>query len=119
MNRNIQLKIFATDVHKRSLVQAGRGLFGEDSMKNVSQARRDRYIIRQDNAYRISNEIRELIVFAPHNLLRDAPFTDLDFISCRNLLIYFQPAAQCKALSLFHFGLNTAGSCSWVAVSRR
>ncbi len=107
--RPLRLKIFATDVHKRSLLQAGRGLFREESMKHVSGARRNRYFIRQDELYRISNDIRELIVFAPHNLLRDAPFTDLDFVSCRNLLIYFQPVAQTKALSLFHFGLNTGG----------
>ncbi len=118
-NRKVHLKIFATDVHKRSLVQAGRGLFGEESMKNVSEARRQRYFVQQEGVYRISNEIRELIVFAPHNLLRDAPFTDLDFISCRNLLIYFQPAAQSKALSLFHFGLNTAASCFWEVANLR
>jgi two-component system, chemotaxis family, CheB/CheR fusion protein len=104
-----QLKIFATDVHKKSLLQAGRGVFREDSMKRVSDVRRKRYFVRHDDSYHISNDIREMIVFAPHNLLRDAPFTDLDFVSCRNLLIYFQPAAQTKALSMFHFGLNTNG----------
>lgn len=104
-----QLKIFATDVHKKSLLQAGRGVFHEESMKRVSDVRRQRYFVRHDDTYQISNDIREMIVFAPHNLLRDAPFTDLDFVSCRNLLIYFQPAAQTKALSMFHFGLNTDG----------
>lgn len=104
-----QMKIFATDVHKKSLLQAGRGVFQEESLKRVSEARRNRYFVRHDDVYQISNDIRELIVFAPHNILRDAPFTDLDFVSCRNLLIYFQPAAQTKALSMFHFGLNTNG----------
>ncbi len=107
--RPLRLKIFATDVHKKSLVQAGRGVFGEDSMKYVSEERRKRYFVQHEDCYQISNDIRELVVFAPHNLLRDAPFTDLDFVSCRNLLIYFQPAAQSKALSLFHFGLNSDG----------
>ncbi len=104
-----QMKIFATDVHKKSLLQAGRGVFREESMKHVSEERRNRYFVRHEDVYHISNDIREMIVFAPHNLLRDAPFTDLDFVSCRNLLIYFQPTAQTKALSLFHFGLNTDG----------
>ena len=104
-----QLKIFATDVHKKSLLQAGRGVFREEAMKCVSEERRKRYFVRCEENYQISNDIRELVVFAPHNLLRDAPFTDLDFVSCRNLLIYFQPAAQTKALSMFHFGLNTDG----------
>lgn len=109
LGRPPQLKIFATDVHKKSLLQAGRGMYGEESMKGVSEARRQRYFVRHNDVYQISNDIRELVVFAPHNLLRDAPFTDLDFVSCRNLLIYFQPAAQTKALSMFHFGLNTGG----------
>ena len=104
-----QMKIFATDVHKKSLHQAGRGIFREEAMKHVSEERRNRYFVRHGDVYHISNDIREMIVFAPHNLLRDAPFTDLDFVSCRNLLIYFQPTAQMKALSLFHFGLNTDG----------
>lgn len=104
-----QMKIFATDVHKKSLIQAGRGVFQGESMKHVSQERRNRYFVKHDDVYQISNDIREMIVFAPHNLHRDAPFTDLDFVSCRNLLIYLQPAAQTKALSLFHFGLNTDG----------
>lgn len=109
LGRSPQLKIFATDVHKKSLIGAGRGVYGEESMAGVSAARRQRYFVQHNDVYQISNEIRELVVFAPHNLLRDAPFTDLDFVSCRNLLIYFQPAAQTKALSMFHFGLNTGG----------
>ncbi len=102
-------KIFATDVHKKSLVQAGRGVFREESLKFVSPERRYRYFVRHDGVFQISSDIRERIVFAPHNILRDAPFTDLDLISCRNLLIYFQPTAQTKALSMFHFGLNAGG----------
>ncbi len=94
-------KIFATDVHKKSLIQAGRGVFREESLKFVSSERRQRYFVRHDSVFQISSEIRERIVFAPHNILRDAPFTDLDLVSCRNLLIYFQPAAQTKALSMF------------------
>lgn len=109
LGRTPQLKIFATDVHKKSLLQAGRGLFTKDSMKRVSQERQDRYFKRVGDEFQIASEIRELVVFAPHNLLRDAPFTDLDFVSCRNLLIYFRPAAQSKALSMFHFGLNVGG----------
>ncbi|MGZ6142416.1 MAG: PAS domain S-box protein, partial [Myxococcales bacterium] len=60
--------------------------------------------------YRVAKDLRQLIVFARHNLLTDAPFTRLDLVSCRNLLIYFQPLAQKKALSLFHFGMKTGGT---------
>jgi two-component system, chemotaxis family, CheB/CheR fusion protein len=107
--RPTNFKLFATDVHQKSLIQAGRGIFREESLKFVSDERRKRYFTRHDQVYQIANEVRERIVFAPHNLLRDAPFTDLDLVSCRNLLIYFQPAAQTKAISMFHFGLNTDG----------
>jgi two-component system, chemotaxis family, CheB/CheR fusion protein len=107
--RPANFKIFATDVHQKSLVQAGRGVFREESLKFVSAERRKRFFIRHDEVYQITSDVRERIVFAPHNLLRDAPFTDLDLVSCRNLLIYFQPAAQTKAISMFHFGLNTDG----------
>jgi two-component system, chemotaxis family, CheB/CheR fusion protein len=107
--RQPNFKIFATDVHKKSLAHAGRGMFREEALKFVLPERRERYFTRHANVYQISSEIREAIVFAPHNVLRDAPFTDQDFVSCRNLLIYFQSAAQAKALSMFHFGLNTDG----------
>lgn len=109
VGRPPQLKIFATDIHDKSLIQAGRGTFSQDAMRHVPKDYIDRYFVRSDDHYQISNDLREQIVFAPHNLLRDAPFTDLDFVSCRNLLIYLQPSAQMKTLSLFHFGLNTDG----------
>ena len=103
------VKIFASDVHRGSLEFAARGLYDEDAIANVSQERLERYFIQRGKAYQVVPEIRQLIVFAPHNVIRDAPFTRIDFISCRNLLIYLQPAAQQKALSLFHFGLNRDG----------
>lgn len=109
LGRPPKIKVFGTDVHKKSLVHAGRGVYRAESLSHLSDERRNRYFNRIDDCFQIKNEIRELIVFAPHNLLKDAPFTDLDFVSCRNLLIYFQPTAQRKALSLFHFGLNTGG----------
>lgn len=108
-DRPINFKLFATDVHKACLEEAGRGIYRESALKTVSPERLKQYFIRKGNTYQIKPELRELIVFAPQNLLRDAPFTDLDFVSCRNLLIYFQPAAQTKALSMLHFGLNTGG----------
>jgi two-component system, chemotaxis family, CheB/CheR fusion protein len=107
--RPINFKMFATDVHKKSLVQAGRGIFREDAVKNLSPQRLKKYFERKGDLFQISQDIRESIVFAPHNILRDAPFTDLDFVSCRNLLIYFQPGSQTRALSMFHFGLNPNG----------
>jgi two-component system CheB/CheR fusion protein len=107
--RSLQLKIFATDVHKRSIEHASRGLYSQEVLRELSEEILDRYFTRRTDGFQIRSEIRQLIVYAPHNVLRDAPFTDLDFVSCRNMLIYLQPAAQRRALSLFHYGLRVGG----------
>lgn len=107
--RPINVKIFATDVHRASLEFASAGLYDDTTLAEVSQERRDRYFTKQLSGFQVSQDLRKMIVFAPHNIIKDAPFTKLDLISCRNLLIYLQPHAQKKALSLFHFGLKTGG----------
>lgn len=109
MNRQVNVKIFATDVHRASLDFASAGCYGAASLSEVNPARLEQFFVQRNGGYQVTPELRKLIVFAPHNVLRDAPFTRLDLISCRNLLIYLQPVAQKKILSLFHFGLNTGG----------
>ncbi|MFT3841643.1 MAG: CheR family methyltransferase [Myxococcaceae bacterium] len=106
---NREVKIFASDVHKGSLEIASRGIYEAESVAGVSPERLTRYFIPRGSRYQVVPELRQSIVFAPHNVIRDAPFTRLDLVSCRNLLIYLQPAAQQKVLSLFHFGLNRGG----------
>ncbi len=108
-NRPVNVKIFATDVHRASLEFASAGLYDEAALTEVSAPRLDRYFTRQAAKFQVAPDLRKLIVFAPHNVIKDAPFTKLDLISCRNLLIYLQTPAQKKALSLFHFGLKTGG----------
>ena len=105
----LDVKIFATDVHKASIDFASSGVYSEESLSEVDAERRGRYFKGTRHGFQVNQEIRQMIVFAPHNIISDAPFTKLDFISCRNLLIYFQPHAQKKALSLFHFGLKPGG----------
>ena len=107
--RRALAKIFATDVHPESLEIASAGVYDAEALRDVSAARRERYFAPSGDNFRVVKELRELVVFARHNVINDAPFTRLDLVSCRNLLIYFQPAAQKKALSLFHFGLKTSG----------
>jgi len=110
MDRPVNVKIFATDVHRASLEFASAGVYSEGSLSEVAPARLGRYFTRHNGGFfQVSQDLRKMIVFAPHNVIKDAPFTKLDLISCRNLLIYLQPAAQRKAISLFHFGLK-AGS---------
>jgi two-component system CheB/CheR fusion protein len=103
------VKIFATDVHRGSLEQAARATYGEEAVAGVSPDRLSRYFIRQGDRYQVVPDVRQMVVFAQHNVIKDAPFTRVDLVTCRNLLIYLQPAAQQKVLSLFHFALNRAG----------
>jgi two-component system, chemotaxis family, CheB/CheR fusion protein len=107
--RPLNLRIFATDVHRASLDIASAGIYDEDALADVSPARRLRYFVKDGERHRVAKEIRQLVVFAQHNVINDAPFTRVDLISCRNLLIYFQPVVQKKVLSLLHFGLKTGG----------
>ena len=103
------VKIFATDVHRGSLEHATRAIYTEEALAGVSPERLSRYFTRIGERYQVVPELRQRIVFAQHNVIKDAPFTRVDLVTCRNLLIYLQPAAQQKVLSLFHFALNRNG----------
>jgi two-component system, chemotaxis family, CheB/CheR fusion protein len=104
------ITIFATDVHRLSLEFASHGVYSRERLKNVTKDRLLRFFVKQsDNSYRVSAELRKMIVFAPHNLISDPPFTRMDMVCCRNLLIYLQPEAQEKVISLFHFALRLHG----------
>ncbi|NUO51794.1 MAG: PAS domain-containing protein [Polyangiaceae bacterium] len=104
-----RVKIFATDVHSGSLEFAARGLYSDDSVKRVGEARLARFFNRLGASFQVSPDLRQMVVFARHNVMRDAPFTRVDLVSCRNLLIYLQPAAQRRVLGLFHFALKREG----------
>jgi len=105
--RTVPTKIFATDVHRRALESAGNGLFSEADLEGVSAQRRARFFTRMGEAeYRVSADLRALCVFAPHDLLRDPPFTRIDLIVCRNVLIYLKPQQQQRVLGSFHFALR-------------
>jgi two-component system, chemotaxis family, CheB/CheR fusion protein len=103
------IKIFATDVHRGSLDLASRGFYDEQSVANVSRERLERYFSHHGRGYQVVPEIRQTVVFAPHNVMTDAPFTRVDLISCRNLLIYLEPTVQQRIIGLFHFALNRDG----------
>jgi two-component system CheB/CheR fusion protein len=103
------VKIFATDVHPGSLEIAARAIYGDEAVANVSADRLERYFIRRGDGYQVIPDLRQMVVFAQHNVIKDAPFTRMDLVSCRNLLIYLQPTAQRKVLSFFHFALNRGG----------
>jgi len=102
-------KLFATDVHQGSLELATRAVYDEEAVVNVSPERLQRYFLLRGKSYQVVPEIRQSIVFAHHNMVKDAPFTRVDLVSCRNVLIYLQQSAQEKVLSRFHFALNRGG----------
>jgi two-component system, chemotaxis family, CheB/CheR fusion protein len=102
-------QVFATDVDKKALAIAREGVYPASIAADVSAERLERFFTLQGDSYRAKRELRECIVFAAHNLLVDAPFSHLDLVSCRNVLIYFSPEAQRKILSLFSLSL-TPGS---------
>jgi two-component system CheB/CheR fusion protein len=108
-NRPPVFRIFATDVHRASLEVAGPGRFTAESIAGVPADLRERYFEPRNDLFQVRAELRERVVFAHHNILRDAPFTRLDLLSCRNLLIYFKPPAQRRLLALFHFALKVGG----------
>ncbi len=106
---NFQVQIFATDVD-RDAVETGRsGVYPSNITVDVSPERLNRFFIKNSDNYSLKKEIREMVIFAPQNVIGDPPFLRLDLISCRNLLIYLVPESQRKLLLLFHYSLNPGG----------
>lgn len=104
-----QIEVFASDLHEDSLKTAREGIYPDAIEADVSEQRLRRFFTQEDSTYQIRKEVRELVVFAAHNLLRDPPFSRLDLIVCRNLLIYLQREAQIDVVDLFHYALNPDG----------
>ena len=107
--REIKLQIFASDVDPEAVASAREGLYPQSIEAEVSPERLARFFTREDRSYRVSPELRASVVFTVQDVLADPPFARLDFISCRNLLIYLLPEAQAKVISLFHFALREGG----------
>ena len=105
----LTIQIFASDLDSRAIDAARAGLYPVGIAEDLTPARLQRFFTKEDSGYRIKREIRDLVVFATHNVLTDAPFTKLDFLSCRNLLIYLDAQAQRKILPLFHYALKLKG----------
>lgn len=109
LNVQRDIKIFATDVDAKAIEQAGKGVFSESILDDVSSERLARFFSKKNDQYVISKEIRRMIIFAPHNMLSDPPFGKLDLISCRNVMIYFQPVLQRSLFGIFHSALKKGG----------
>lgn len=106
-----QIKILATDLHRESLQFAADGIYPESSLMDIPPPLREKYFISQigGNFYKVTGNLRKIIIFSEHNLLKSPPFTRIDLISCRNLLIYLENSAQQRAIASFHFALKPHG----------
>jgi two-component system, chemotaxis family, CheB/CheR fusion protein len=104
-----RLQLFATDIDEHGYAWGRAGLYSAAAVAGVDPARLEKYFTREANGYRIAKSLRELVLFAGHNVLHDPPFSRMDLISCRNFFIYLQPEAQERVLETFHFATNPEG----------
>ena len=104
-----RVTIFATEIDDAALGTARAGRYPEALMEGVSPERRQRFFIADAGGYVVAKEVRDLCVFSAHDILRDPPFSRMDLISCRNLLIYFKPQAQGQMFPVFHYALRPQG----------
>jgi two-component system, chemotaxis family, CheB/CheR fusion protein len=107
--KNITLQIFATDLDQQAIEIAREGIYPANIAADVSEDRLDKYFNKLDHGYQVVKAVRNMVIFAPQNIIMDPPFTKLDLICCRNLLIYLEPELQKKIIPLFHYSLNPNG----------
>jgi two-component system CheB/CheR fusion protein len=107
--RSVKLQVFASDVDPDAVASARDGLYPESIEADISPERLARFFTKEERNYRVSPELRGLVVFTVQDVLADPPFSRLDMVSCRNLLIYLRPEAKAKAIALFHFALCEGG----------
>jgi two-component system, chemotaxis family, CheB/CheR fusion protein len=105
----LRLQIYATDIDENSITTARGGVYPSDIAIDVSPERLERFFIKEGNKFRVKREIREMIVFAVQNAIKDPPFTKMDMISCRNLLIYLESETQSRLIPMFHYALKPDG----------
>ncbi len=109
LGKSTSIKIFATDIDKDAIVYAGNGLYPDSIAADMPPGIMGKYFVHKGEHYQVQRHIREMVVFAQHNLVKDPPFTKIEMISCRNLLIYLQPVLQQKVMETFNFALNPQG----------
>jgi two-component system CheB/CheR fusion protein len=103
------IQIFATDLSETAIEKARAGIYGRNSLQHLSPQRLKQFFVKTDSSYQIIKPIRDICIFATHNLLKDPPFSRIDLISCQNVMIYLASAAQKKILQAFHYALKPGG----------
>jgi len=107
--KNIEVKIFASDISKAPLDNASKGVYPESAIKTVSKERLHQFFTKEGTGYKVKHEIRNMLIFAQHDLTKNPPYCNIDLICCRNLLIYLNVALQQKVFAMLHFGLKKGG----------
>jgi len=105
----IKVQIFATDISETAIAKARIGLYTSTELNGISTSRLTQFFTKLDGNYQVNKVIRDMCVFAHHNLLKDPPFSKIDLVSCRNVMIYLEPVLQKRALTTFHYSLNEDG----------
>ena len=109
LGKRPKIKIFATDVDRTALEKATVGCYPETVANDLSEERLEKYFVSRDGEYQVKRHIREMLIFAPHDLTKDAGFTRMHLVTCRNVLIYLEPELQQQVLRNLHFSLNAEG----------
>lgn len=107
--KNLEVKIFASDIDKTALIQASKGIYPARIENDVSEERLSKFFTKHDDHYKVRDNIRKMLIFADHDIVKQPPYGKIDLISCRNLLIYINPILQKKILTSLHFCLNLGG----------
>jgi len=105
----MKIQIFATDISETAIAKARTGIYRQSELDGISTSRLQQFFVKQDGNYQVSKSIRDMCVFAHHNLLKDPPFSKIDLVSCRNVMIYLEPVLQKRALTTFHYSLVEDG----------
>ncbi|MGB3759679.1 MAG: PAS domain S-box protein [Rivularia sp. (in: cyanobacteria)] len=107
--KKLRVKIFTTDINQNALETAAVGIYPATIAKNINPERLEKYFIQNKNTFQVKRKLRDMLIFATHDLTTDVGFTRINFISCRNILIYMQPVLQRRVLQNLHFSLKTKG----------
>jgi two-component system CheB/CheR fusion protein len=108
--KDFKLQIFGTDIDEDAIRQARTGIYPDNVAADLTPGRLKRFFVKDEAGYRVKKEIRETVIFAVQNVIKDAPFTKLDLVSCRNLLIYLEPDLQNRLIPLLHYSLKPGGA---------
>ena len=108
-HREFKAQLYSTDLDDDAIATARAGLYPPNIAQDVSPERLHRFFVKEDTGYRVKKDIREMVVFAIQNVIKDPPFTKMDLVSCRNLMIYLEADLQNRLLPIFHYALKPGG----------